>query len=144
MQKINTTSSCQAELVAPSKSLQQSIFLSNFLTSHGYPPMPVKVSQDNTSTIPTSELLFCSFLFYSLRGKIMSASLLYPIDKQVHTIKKKIKTKNITTIFFYVFSHAHTIQTPTFGFAAGCRSTGTSKLMSKSGGSVANTRRCRE
>ena len=51
MQKINSTSSCQAELVALAKSLKQSIFLSYFLTSHGYPLLSVEVSQDNKSTI---------------------------------------------------------------------------------------------
>ena len=63
VQKINTTSSCQAELVALAKGLQQSLFLYYFLKSHGYPPLPVIVSQDNQSTIkliengrPTSEL----------------------------------------------------------------------------------------
>ena len=63
LQKINTTSSCQAELVALAKGLQQSIFLSYFLVSQGYPQLPVIVSQDNQSTIrliengrPTSEL----------------------------------------------------------------------------------------
>ena len=63
LQKINTTSSCQAELVALAKGLQQSIFLSYFLASQGYPQLPVIVSQDNQSTIrliengrPTSEL----------------------------------------------------------------------------------------
>ena len=63
VQKINTTSSCQAELVALAKGLQQSSFLDYFLKSHGYPPLLVIVSQDNQSTIkliengrPTSEL----------------------------------------------------------------------------------------
>ena len=63
VQKMNTTSSCQAELVALAKGLQQSLFLDLFLKSHGYPPLPVIVSQDNRSTIkliengrPTSEL----------------------------------------------------------------------------------------
>ena len=63
LQKINTTSSCQAELVALAKGLQQSNFLSYFLASQGYLQLPVIVSQDNQSTIrliengrPTSEL----------------------------------------------------------------------------------------
>ena len=63
MQKINTTSSCQAELVALAKCLQQSIFLAYFLASHGYPQLPAIVSQDNQSTLrhvehgrPSSEL----------------------------------------------------------------------------------------
>ena len=50
-QKINTTSSCQAELVALAKGLQQSIFLAYFLAGQGYPQLPVIVSQDNESTI---------------------------------------------------------------------------------------------
>ena len=110
MQKITTTSSCQAVLVAVFKSLQQSIFLSYFLTSHGYPLLPVETSQDNMSTIlliengrPTSELtrhieigyfwvkdlierrvieiIYYPFLFDSLKGKIMGTSLLYHINK---------------------------------------------------------------
>ena len=126
MQKINTTSSCQAELVALAKSLQQSIFLAFFLASHGYPQLPAIVSQDNQSTLrliengrPSSELtrhieigyfwakdlierklievIYCptedmladfftkplqSLLFDSLRGKIMGASLLYPLSNK--------------------------------------------------------------
>ena len=50
-QKINTTSSCQAEMVALAKGLQQSIFLAYFLAGQGYPQLPVIVSQDNESTI---------------------------------------------------------------------------------------------
>ena len=49
--------------MAVAKGLQQSLFLYYFLKSHGYPPLPVTVSQDNQSTIkliengrPTSEL----------------------------------------------------------------------------------------
>ena len=54
-QKINTTSSCQAELVALAKGLQQSIFLAYFLAGQGYPQLPVIVSQDNESTIKLIE-----------------------------------------------------------------------------------------
>ena len=49
--------------MALAKGLQQSLFLAYFLKSHGYPQLPVIVSQDNESTIklieygrPTSEL----------------------------------------------------------------------------------------
>ena len=62
-QKLNTTSSCEAELVALSKGLQQSLWSSYFLGDQGYPIKPITVFQDNQSTIrlvengrPTSEL----------------------------------------------------------------------------------------
>jgi hypothetical protein len=62
-QKLNTTSSCEAELVALSKGLQQSLWSAYFIESQGYAPSPVTVLQDNQSTIklaeygrPTSEL----------------------------------------------------------------------------------------
>ena len=45
-QKINTTSSCQAEMVALAKGLQQSIFSAYFLAGQGS-----NVNQDNQSTI---------------------------------------------------------------------------------------------
>ena len=54
-QKINTTSSCQAEMVALAKGLQQGIFLAYFLAGQGYPQLPVLVSQDNQSTIKLVE-----------------------------------------------------------------------------------------
>ena len=50
-QKINTTSSCQAELVALAKGLQQSIYSSYFLAGQGYKIPPIIVNQDNQSTI---------------------------------------------------------------------------------------------
>ena len=62
-QKLNTTSSCEAELVALSKGLQQSLWTSYFIENQGYPTSPITVLQDNQSTIklvengrPTSEL----------------------------------------------------------------------------------------
>jgi hypothetical protein len=62
-QKLNTTSSCHAELVALSKGLQQSLWSSYFIKSQGYPASTIIVFQDNQSTIklvengrPTSEL----------------------------------------------------------------------------------------
>ena len=62
-QKLNTTSSCEAELVALAKGLQQSLWSSYFIENQGYPNVPVTVLQDNQSTIrlvenggPTSEL----------------------------------------------------------------------------------------
>ena len=62
-QKLNTTSSCEAELVALAKGLQQSLWSSYFIENQGYPSTPVTVLQDNQSTIrlvenggPTSEL----------------------------------------------------------------------------------------
>ena len=62
-QKLNTTSSCEAELVALSKGLQQSLWSSYFIENQGYPALPITVLQDNQSTIklvesgrPTSEL----------------------------------------------------------------------------------------
>ena len=54
-QKINTTSSCQSELVALAKGLQQSIWIRSFLIGQGYPKMPISVYQDNTSTIKLVE-----------------------------------------------------------------------------------------
>ena len=50
-QKINTTSSCQAELVALAKGFQQSIYSAYFLASQGYNIPPIVVNQDNQSTI---------------------------------------------------------------------------------------------
>ena len=50
-QKINTTASCQAELVALAKGLQQSIYSSSFLVGQGYKIQPNIVNQDNQSTI---------------------------------------------------------------------------------------------
>ena len=50
-QKINTTSSCQAEMVAHAKGLQQSIFSAYFLAGQGYPMPQIIVNQDNQSTI---------------------------------------------------------------------------------------------
>ena len=46
-----TTSSCQAELVALAKGLQQSIYSSYFLAGQGYKIPPIIVNQDNQSTI---------------------------------------------------------------------------------------------
>ena len=50
-QKISTTSSCQAEVVALAKGLQQSIYSSYFLAGQGYKIPPIIVNQDNHSTI---------------------------------------------------------------------------------------------
>ena len=50
-QKINATSSCQAELIAVAKGLQQSIWSRSFLIAQGYPAIPITVYQDNQSTI---------------------------------------------------------------------------------------------
>ena len=62
-QKLNTTSSCEAELVALSKGMQQSLWSSYFIEEQGYPRSPISVLQDNQSTVkliengrPTSEL----------------------------------------------------------------------------------------
>jgi hypothetical protein len=62
-QKLNTTSSCEAELVALSKGMQQSLWSSYFIEEQGYPRHPITVLQDNQSTVrlvengrPTSEL----------------------------------------------------------------------------------------
>ena len=61
-QKLNTTSSCGAELAAISKGLQQSLWSSYFIQNQGY-LSPITVLQDNQSTIklvensrPTMEL----------------------------------------------------------------------------------------
>ena len=50
-QKINTTSSCQAELVAVAKGLQQAIYSSYLIEEQGYPRPMVTVYQDNQSAI---------------------------------------------------------------------------------------------
>ena len=50
-QKINRTSSCQAELVALAKGFQQSIYSAYFLASQGYNIPSIVVNQDNQSTI---------------------------------------------------------------------------------------------
>ena len=50
-QKINTTSSCEAELVAVSKGLQQSLWARSFMTYQGLSMPPLLVYQDNQSTV---------------------------------------------------------------------------------------------
>ena len=55
VQKLVTTSSCQAELAAVSKGLQQGIFATIFITGQGYPHAPMLVYQDNMSTIKLIE-----------------------------------------------------------------------------------------
>lgn len=55
VQKLVTTSSCQAELVAVAKGLQQGIFASYLLTGQGYKHSPMIVYQDNMSTIKLIE-----------------------------------------------------------------------------------------
>ena len=50
-QKINTTSSCEAELVALSKGLQQSLWSRTFLAGLGFDSPPITVHQDNQSPI---------------------------------------------------------------------------------------------
>ena len=54
-QKINTTSSCEAELVALAKGLRQGLWSATFLENQGYPRQPVTVFQDNTSTMKLIE-----------------------------------------------------------------------------------------
>ena len=54
-QKINTTSSCEAELVALSKGLQQSLWSHKFLSAQGLIVPPLIVHQDNQSTIKLIE-----------------------------------------------------------------------------------------
>jgi Reverse transcriptase (RNA-dependent DNA polymerase) len=54
-QKINTTSSCEAELVALAKGLQQSLWTRTFLTAQGLRVPPILVYQDNQSTIKLIE-----------------------------------------------------------------------------------------
>ena len=50
-QKINTTSSCQAEMLALAKGFQQSIFSAYYVAGQGYPMPQIIVNQDNQSTI---------------------------------------------------------------------------------------------
>ena len=50
-QKLNTTSSCEAELVALSKGMQQALWSQAFIHAQGGPNNPIKVYQDNQSTI---------------------------------------------------------------------------------------------
>ena len=54
-QKLNTTSSCEAELVALSKGMQQALWSQAFIHAQGGPSHPVKVYQDNQSTIQLIE-----------------------------------------------------------------------------------------
>ena len=54
-QKLNTTSSCEAELVALSKGMQQALWSQAFIQAQGGPSHPVKVYQDNQSTIQLIE-----------------------------------------------------------------------------------------
>ena len=54
-QKINTTSSCEAELVALAKGLQQTIWSRTFLSAQGFDTPPITVYQDNQSTIKLIE-----------------------------------------------------------------------------------------
>lgn len=50
-QRINTTSSCEAELVAISKGLQQSLWARSFMAHQGFTMPPLIVYQDNQSTV---------------------------------------------------------------------------------------------
>jgi hypothetical protein len=50
-QKLTTKSSTEAELVGLSDSISQGIWMRGFLEGQGYPVKPVKVFQDNLSTI---------------------------------------------------------------------------------------------
>jgi hypothetical protein len=54
-QKLNTTSSCEAELVALSKGMQQALWSQAFIQAQGGPNQPIKVYQDNLSTIQLIE-----------------------------------------------------------------------------------------
>ena len=54
-QRINTTSSCEAELVALAKGLQQSIWARMFLPAQGITMPLIKILQDNESTIKLLE-----------------------------------------------------------------------------------------
>ena len=54
-QKINTTSSCEAELVALAKGLQQSLWSRTFLAGQGFDTPAITVNQDNQSTIKLIE-----------------------------------------------------------------------------------------
>lgn len=54
-QKINTTSSCESELVALAKGLQQALWSATFLENQGYKRQPVTVLQDNVSTMKLIE-----------------------------------------------------------------------------------------
>jgi ribonuclease HI len=54
-QKLNTTSSCEAELVALSKGMQQALWSSAILGALGYSVKPIIVYQDNQSTIKLVE-----------------------------------------------------------------------------------------
>ena len=55
MHKINTTSSCESEIVALAKGMQQSLWARNFLTGQGFPSLPVQVYQDNQAAIQLIE-----------------------------------------------------------------------------------------
>jgi hypothetical protein len=55
MQKINTTSSCESEIVALAKGMQQSLWARNFLAQQGFPSLPVQVYQDNQAAIQLIE-----------------------------------------------------------------------------------------
>ena len=54
-QKINTTSSCEAELVALAKGLQQTLWARTFLIGQGFTTPPITIYQDNQSTIKLIE-----------------------------------------------------------------------------------------
>jgi hypothetical protein len=54
-QKINITSSCETEIVALAKGLQQSIWSRSFIIAQGVPPFPISVYQDNQAAIKLIE-----------------------------------------------------------------------------------------
>ena len=54
-QKINTTSSCEADLVALAKGLQQTLWARTFLIGQGLITPPITIYQDNQSTIKLIE-----------------------------------------------------------------------------------------
>jgi hypothetical protein len=54
-QKLNSTSSCHAEMVALAKCMQQGLWSKYFIEDQGYPPSPITAFQDNQSTIKLME-----------------------------------------------------------------------------------------
>ena len=54
-QKLNTTASCEAELVALSKGMPQALWSQAFIEAQGRTKRPIKVYQDNQSTIKPIE-----------------------------------------------------------------------------------------
>jgi KUP system potassium uptake protein len=83
-QRINTKSSCEAELVAASDNLGEAMHLRSFLTDQGHAVDPIILFQDNMATMQ----LLKNGKFSSIRSK--------HIDRKYFWIKDQIEKRVVT------------------------------------------------